>query len=350
MKEEKSRVWFATIQKGNMRKAGLTEEQIMNHEYVANHFKDKWEQSGKDRKACVSTCISASGNYHLHAALYGPPTTIKAVASCMYDSHVEPAVSKQALVPYIRKEGEYSEKGEQVLYTVGEEQIVTKQGHRSDLDVIKEMIENGKTPDEVMGVDIRYRRYEKMINSEFDYQSRKNTPYKKKMCRVWHYGNYDSGIEMINETLIKKYGQDKVFYAQYTGFGSLDTYTKMGNPPVLVVDNIGYETKIQDIYSILNEYTNTKIRCRYEDITPLWTEVHLLSAYSIEEFARLYGRGKYVKEKLLKNLEYIEYHYLQDGIPTTYRILASLYTNSEKITEDIRNNILYGEVIGSGDY
>lgn len=342
---DKSRSWFATIQKGNMKRAGLTEEEMMDPEYVANFFKDSWENSAKGRKACVATCVSKNGLYHLHAALYGQPTTAKAVARCMYDSHIEPTASKKDLLPYINKTGKYAEQGEKVLYIVGEEQISTIQGNRSDLDIIKEMIEDGKTPDEIMGVNIRYRRFEKMINSEFDYQSRKNAPIKKKMCRVWHYGNYDSGIEDVNELLISKHGQDKVFYSQFTGFGSLDTYTKMGNPPVLVVDNIGSDTKINDLFQILTEYTNTYVHCRYENITPLWTEVHLLSSFSIEDFAALPGMGRNIKGKLLNHLEYIEYHFLLDGVPTTYRIPASSYKNSETVIEDIRNNIVYGEIV-----
>ena len=276
---EKYRSWFATIQEGNMKKARLTKEEIKDPECVANFFKDAWESSGKGRKACVAACISANGLYHLHAALYGQPTTIRTVINCMYDAHIEPAASKNDLLPYILKEGKNAESGEQVLYVAGKESIGSIQGHRSDLEIIKELIDEGHTPDEIMGENIRFRRYERMINSEFDYQSRKNTPYKRKMKRVWHYGKFDSGIQEVNDSLIRKFGQDKVFYTQYTGWGSLDTYTKMGNPPILVVDNVGVDTKIPDLLSLLNEYTNTKIKCRYEDITPLWNEVHLLSSY-----------------------------------------------------------------------
>ena len=346
MKATKYRSWISTIHIGNMKKAGLTDDEINNPEYVTNFFRETWEESGERRKACVAACISANGLFHLHAALYGHPTTQYAVSKVMYDSHVEPVKSKQDLLPYILKEGKYAESGEQVLFIAGKDNINSDPGRRSDLDVIKDMIDSGMTPDEIMGENIRYRRYEKMINSEYDYQCRQKTPIKRKMRRVWHFGNYDSGIEAVNEKLCEKYGQEKVFYIQYTGFGSFDTYSKMGNPPVLVVDNIGADTEPRDLLQILNEYTNTRIKCRYEDISPFWTEVHLISRMPIEEYIQKIRRNISQKE-LLNKLDYVIYHYLQDGIPTLYKVPAQQYESALKIQEDIKNNIFYGELLKS---
>lgn len=38
----KSRYWFVVIQVENMRKAGLTDEQINDPVYVANYFLNRW--------------------------------------------------------------------------------------------------------------------------------------------------------------------------------------------------------------------------------------------------------------------------------------------------------------------
>ena len=138
--------------------------------------------------------------------------------------------------------------------------------------------------------------------------------------------------------------REKVFYLQYTGFGSFDTYSRMGNPPVLVVDNIGVDTEPRDLLQILNEYTNTKIKCRYEDISPFWTEVHLISRMSVEEYVQK-SRRNISQRELINKLDYVVYHYLQDGIPTLYKVPAQQYESALKIQEDIQNNIFYGEIL-----
>ena len=161
---DKSRYWFVTIQVANMMKAGLTDEQIYDYDYVAKFFLNLWQSSSPTRTGCVTVCKSADGLYHLHAALYGEKTTLASVARLMFDAHVEPCKGgKDNLMKYILKEEQYAETGEVVLHEIGRENIKVHKGKRTDLEEIEELIHQGLTPREIMGMKLSYCRYEKEI-------------------------------------------------------------------------------------------------------------------------------------------------------------------------------------------
>jgi len=165
----KGRCWMVTVQVANMEKAGLTKEQYEDPDYLADYLCELWEASGKNRKAGVAVCVSLRGLYHAHIACYGNTTTLKKVSDIFFQSHVEPQLGgKSELRAYLLKEGEYAEKGEQVLCHKGIENIAEpQQGNRSDLDEIEELLNSGATPDEIFEAAFRYRKYEKMIKAAY---------------------------------------------------------------------------------------------------------------------------------------------------------------------------------------
>ena len=61
-----SRSWMVTVQITNMEKAGLTKEEYTNPELLASFLINRWEESGKGRKAGVAVCVSEHGLYHAH--------------------------------------------------------------------------------------------------------------------------------------------------------------------------------------------------------------------------------------------------------------------------------------------
>jgi len=340
----KNRSWFATINKQSLQQMGFSEPETVDPEIIARHVKDRWERSGNNRKACVSVCESEAGLFHVHAYLYGQPTTFEFVQKLMLNSHVEAVASKSALADYITKEGDYSNSLEKILCVVGRENIVNVQGNRSDLDVIEEMVNQGMSAEEIMTVNIRYRRYEKMIRGACAQYKRKNSSRKRQITAYWHYGEYGSGIENVNDILCNKYGDEKVFYVTYASDGCLDFYDKMGFPKVLILDNIDKNTDFTLIKQILNPYTNTRMHARYEDITPYWDEVHFISFYSPEQYANRYKK----EEELIKRLNEIVYHYEKDGINYDYNVPADAY-ESEAITKKYAEmGVVYGRLVEEG--
>ena len=145
-----SRSWMVTVQITNMEKAGLTKEEYTNPELLASFLINRWEESGKGRKAGVAVCVSEHGLYHAHLACYCNTTTLKKVANIFWGSHVEQQLGgKKELASYLLKDGKYAEKGEQVLCSKGIENIKNSQGSRNDLQEIEKMLEDGCTPSEI---------------------------------------------------------------------------------------------------------------------------------------------------------------------------------------------------------
>lgn len=71
--DTKARSWFVTVQEKNMKKSGMSKEQYMNLEFVADRFLEAWEKYGKGRIGAVAVCESAQGLYHLHICFYLHP-------------------------------------------------------------------------------------------------------------------------------------------------------------------------------------------------------------------------------------------------------------------------------------
>ena len=162
----RNRSWMGTIHIANMQKAGLTEEEYKNPEYVGQYFVSLWENSGSSRKAGIAVCLSLDGCYHCHIACYGNTTTLKNVSNILFQSHIEPQLGgKEQLKAYLLKEGKYEEKGEQVLYTKGLDNIEDNQGKRDDLEEIEELLNDGLTPEQIYTESFRYRKYDKMIKA-----------------------------------------------------------------------------------------------------------------------------------------------------------------------------------------
>ena len=225
----KSRYWFVVIQIENMKKAGLTAEQINDPVYVANYFLNRWTESAPSRTGCVTVCKSADGLYHLHAALYGEKTTLTAVSKLMYDSHVEKCEGgKTKMMEYILKEGEYAENGEKILYETGRENIKINRGSRTDLLDIEDYINQGMTPREIMDMKFSYRRYEKEIKSAYASKRYKDAPLRKNMYVEWHVGESGTGKSYTYDKLCKTNDVDNIYFTGYMTNGWLDKYMEQG--------------------------------------------------------------------------------------------------------------------------
>lgn len=202
----KGRCWVGTIHIANMEKAGLTEDEYKNPEYLADYFTSLWEKSGKGREAGIAVCVSSNNCYHAHIACYGNLTTLKKVSDILFQSHIEPQLGgKEQLKKYLLKEGDYEEKGEQILCTKGLEVIKDNQGKRNDLDEIEELLNNDLTPNEIFDVSFRYRKYEKMIKSAYLSKRIKETKLVKEMHNEYHWGESGTGKTYTYIKLCEKY-------------------------------------------------------------------------------------------------------------------------------------------------
>lgn len=335
-KNFKGRAWMGTVHITNMEKAGLKKEEYENPEYLAKFLSDAWENSGKSRMCGVSICISQSGCYHAHMALYGNLTTLGNVSKIMFNAHIEPQLAgKKELKSYLLKEAPYDEKGEQVLYTVGMDNIQDGKGRRSDLNDIADLLEQGRTPAEIMDECFSYRKYEKMIKSAYIDRRIKDTPLIKEMHNEWHVGASGSGKTFYYYQLCERYSVENVYMATDFENGGFDYYIEQGAPPILFMDEFKGNMRFNQLLTVLDKYSRTQTHCRYSNTYNLWTTCIITSIFPPDEvYSLMVEDDKQARDKidqLLRRLDLIVYHYKQDDEYKTFSIPASEYVNYDDL-------------------
>ncbi len=262
----KARAWMVTSQIANMEKAGLSESEYKNSETLANFLTTAWNTSGKDRTSAIAICVSKDGLYHAHLALYGNLTTLNNVRKIMFESHVEPQLGgKKDLYAYLAKEPPYDEKGEEVLFVKGLENIQDGQGRRSDLHDIEELLNQGLSPTEIMDNNFAYRRFEKMIKSAYISKRIKETPLIKQTHNEWHVGDSGTGKTYSYYQLCELHSPEQIYIASDFENGGFDFYIEQGAPPILFLDEFKGNMKFSQLLMILDKYSRTQTHCRYSN-------------------------------------------------------------------------------------
>lgn len=245
-------------------------------EDVCQWFCEQWHQEKATRQAMASYCVSAKGHHHVHAVFSADQpfrwsAVLKAVP-VLGDVQATRGTKEQAIA-YIRKEGDYAEKGEQVLCekSLGGE-IQSNQGRRSDLDTADEMIKGGLTPGQIYELFPRMRRYEKYIRSMYFDKRKKETPRYRDVKVVYHIGDPGSGKTRVYNDLCEKYGDDSVYLLNDYDHG-FDMYF---GEKYLCLDEFRGGFRYAFLLQILDKY-KMQIPCRYQNSFMLWNEVHIFT-------------------------------------------------------------------------
>lgn len=352
----RGRSWVVTVQIANMQKLGLDKKDYENPEYLANFLKEKWEKSGKGRKAGVSVNVSLKGLYHAHVACYGNTTTLKKVSDIFAQSHVEPQLGgKDKLKSYLLKEGQYAEKGEQVLCYCGLDNIQDVQGKRNDFEEIQSLINDGLTPEEIFEISFKYRKYEKMIKSAYMSKRIKETPLIKDMFNEYHWGKSGSGKTYTYIKKCEQYSEDEVYLCNdYANSGSsgggFDFYS---NHPakIVVLDEFRGDMPYNKLLSILDVYSKNQQHCRYQNVYNLWTSVVICSIIPPEKVYALMvdetQRSVDSFQQLLRRLNIIVYHYInKDGKYRTYEMRACDYIDADDMIKKAMEYEKYADELG----
>ena len=348
----KGRSFIAVIHVKNLENMGLTEEQIFDHEFVAEFVTEKWDESAREnmRTCAVAVCMSEQGTYHLHMALYTKnPTTLRNVASILGNSHVEPQLGgKKALADYMTKTGKYEEKGEEVLYTIGIDNIEDVQGKRSDLEEIEDLLDKGWTPDQILDQNLRYYRFEKAIRARFARMKLKSMPRRRPVYTEYHFGDSRSGKTFCYNELCDKIGEDEIYL--FTDFdnqssGGMDKYLDAGAPRAVFMDEFkGKGVSYQKLLVMMNEYPKMQTHARFENTYNLWDIFVITTVFAPEElYLVMVGeteRRVDTYEQLRRRLKKIVYHFKNDnGEYMTYTMKGNEYVDREDIIARIKGNI-----------
>lgn len=333
----RGRCWVGTIHISNMEKAGLTKEEYENPEYLSDFFISLWENSGKNRQAGIAVCVSKEGCYHCHIACYGNTTTLKKVSYVLFQSHIEPQLGgKDSLKNYLLKEGEFAEKGEQVLYTQGLDSIIDKQGQRNDLEEIEELINDGYTPEQIFEECFRYRKYERMIKSAYLQKRINETPLVKNMWNEYHFGESGTGKTYTYIRLCEEYSPDEVYLCNdysnsSSSGGGFDFYAN--NPAkIIVLDEFRGNIPYNVFLSMLDVYSRNQQHCRFVNTYNLWSSVIICSIYPPEKVYSfmvddLHRNTDSIKQ-MIRRLNRIVYHFKdEEGHYRVFSMPANQYKN-----------------------
>ena len=330
-----------------MEKSGLTKEQYENPEYLADYLCELWENSGKGRKAGVAVCVSLKGLYHAHIACYGNTTTLKKVSDTFFQAHTEPQLGgKEALQKYLLKEGEYAEKGEQVLCAKGMENVEGVQGKRNDLDEIEELLNSGATPDEIFEMAFRYRKFEKMVRAAYLAKRIKEMPLKKEMWNEYHWGRSGTGKTYEYIKLCEANPGDVYLcndYANSGGSGGGFDYYMDDPARIIVLDEFRGQMSYSQLLAILDVYSRNQIHCRYQNVRALWEKVYICSIYPPETVYSFMvaetRRNVDTLEQMMRRFNVIVYHYInKDGKYRTFSMPGRDYVDAADMVKQAMEN------------
>lgn len=329
---------MVTVQIANMEKTGLSKQEYKKPETLADFFTIAWNTSGKDRTSAIAVCTSKDGLYHAHLALYGNLTTLNNVRKIMFESHVEPQLGgKKELYAYLAKLPPYDEKGEEVLFVKGLENIQEAQGRRSDLLDIEELLSQGLSPTEIMDTNFSYRRFEKMIKSAYISKRIKETPLIKQTHNEWHVGDSGTGKTYYYYQLCEQHSPEQIYIASDFENGGFDFYIEQGAPPILFLDEFKGNMKFSQLLMILDKYSRTQTHCRYSNTYNLWTTCIITSIFPPDEvYSFMVDDSKRNRDKidqLLRRLDLVVYHYKEGNKYKTFSIPANEYADYDTLKQ-----------------
>lgn len=255
--------------------AGLTEQEVCD--YVV----DQW--ATKTKQAACLYCVSAAGMKHLHVVLCGNSaikfSTVKKFIG--NKAHIEMTMGTKAQAEaYINKTGKFEEKGEVILAKAQVGEIHGRQGQRSDIEQIREAINDGLNWQEIVRLNDHFydTRMTAMIKNMYFDKRKQETPLKRSVGVHWVFGGSGSGKTGTVFQLAEQYGEDNIFIvsdyqAPFDGYAG---------EKIIVMD----EFRGQMSYSVLLDVTEgykKQVHCRNANVWSLWSEVYITTIKTPEE-------------------------------------------------------------------
>jgi hypothetical protein len=326
---ELSRTWFCVL---NNPRAIWGED--AKPEDMVNAALDLWQAKKPERTCAGNYEKGDTGNEHMHLVLCDPQKSrFSSVQKLFPGIHIEPMKgSKKDAEDYISKKGRFMEKAHTVIVpAIFRGNIKPNCCKRKDLDMINELIQEGKTPEQIMDMDFSYRRYEKMIRGAFFRKRSKEKPPLRPITVYWHVGNSGSGKTYTFVKLCEQYGEDNVYMMSDYGTGGLDMYEAQ---PILFMDEFKGRITFSELLSYFEGYKK-QAHCRFSNTIPLWDEVHVTSVYPPEALYKLMVPYDYRAvdeyEQLRRRLTYIVYHYKEYGVYKVFQLPIDKYIDYDQL-------------------
>ena len=277
---------------------------------------DSADTTGNDeeRTGAWAYCISSNGMHHVHMVLCNSRSmrwskVKKAYCQGMHFSSTKG--TKKEADDYINKRGKFAEKEEVVVDLIYHGEIRSNQGHRSDLDHIQELLDEGKHPNEIISMSLRYARLKKCIRDY--YLAKKNREVKLVNSDTevhWLFGSTGTGKTNEYIRLCERYGEDNVYWVTDYEHPFDDYFGE----DIIFFDEFRGNIRYSNFLNYIDKY-KCKLPCRYSDSTKLYSKVYISSPLLPQEaYKNIYEDGGYDSIKqLMRRINDISYYYKNNG-------------------------------------
>lgn len=327
-KTTSSRSWFCVLNNPQAIFGDIAPAEMVNKAI------ELWCEDKPQRSCAVNYEIGDTGNHHMHMVLEDPAKVrFSAIQKLFKGIHIEPTRgNKEQAEDYINKRGSFEEKSHTVIVpAVFRGTIKANQGARKDLDIIQELLEQGKTPNEIMDISINYRKHETIIRKQYFRLRVKNMPLSREVNVYWHVGESGSGKSYTYTSLCQKQGVDNVYLMTDYDNGGFDNYCA---EPILFMDEFKGNMRFQTLLNYLDRYP-VQVHCRYANAYALWNEVHITSVFPPEEaylsMVDASMRDKDKKVQLFRRINTICYHYKENNEYKVFELPMEQYQNYEQL-------------------
>ena len=319
-----SKSWFAVL--NNPQDHGYTG----TPEDICVRLRDEWTDNSETRTGAWAYCVSADGLHHVHMVLEDIVAMRFSIIKKAYaaGAHFERTRgSKAQAEAYILKLPPHDEKGEKVLYVLRHGEISGRQGKRSDLDEINNLINDGMTPTEIMNHNIRFRRFEKIVKTAYFAKRNSETPIVRKIEVHYLVGDSGTGKSYKYAQLCEEFGEGNIYRIADYGTGCFDNYC---GENILFLDEFKGDFSYQKLLVLIDKY-KTSVQARYSNVTSLWTQIYIASIYPLERLYELMVpdvmRHIDTYGQLCRRVSDVTYHYVNiAGNYCTYTLPMSAYT------------------------
>lgn len=327
-KDTPMRSAFCTFPVDDERLKGLSEEE------VCQWFCNTWVRNMQSRQAICTYCVSADGYHHVHMVCSSDKqfrwSAVKKTFPMCGDIGYTQGTKKQALA-YIRKEGKFAEEGEVVKaeFSIGD--IQDNQGMRTDLDKIGALLDEGLKPAEIMAINLKYRKHEKIIKDAFFAKRAALTPFMRDVYVEWHCGESGSGKTHFIMDLIEAYGEDEVYFLTDYDNGGMDKYN---GEHILFLDEFRGQIRFSTLLSMLDVY-KAQIHNRFTNGYGLWNRVYITSPLPPEQiYKKLVSaedRENDSMKQLFRRINTIVYHWKDGEEYKEFRLPMEQYHRYEEL-------------------
>ncbi len=178
------------------------------------------------------------------------------------------------------------------------------QGKRSDLEYVKELIEQGKTPKDILDANPNFYPMETYINKMFYNKRLDETPFQRTVKTIIHTGVTGSGKTYFATKLSREETYVGTDYSNGCT-ALLDGYTAQKN---LFLDEFRGQIPYNMLLTMLNGYTHD-VHARYNNKYMLWDTVHITSLIPMEQWYNPENiRDTY--EQLQRRVDEVVFHFM----------------------------------------